>query len=722
MSNPLKSQGGFFPLIPLIVVGAAALIGTGIAFNDAMVKGGDSIQQSAVGERSAAGAAAATGLPGMGWGETAWSYGKQVFGGAVEVAGRILGGRTPEEREKDKAVAEVVAPGDSRWARELAEKDFDEQKNKETDKIKNLTELTDDDLKAVKADIGLIALATPAEVEAVKKGESEKGKVGAENGGASLLDKLRDGVPYANLKQGDFEKLQAACSSPLKAQGSLLVCKDKPGQGQFNAPVGKKEGQPDNAGGMGAVKGTEWTGEESGSKTRSAASTSSGGGGKNESGPKGPYYLQTTDPSKALLVDSCKNKTEPKQTDYPMAGAWGCVSKEGAALTAKDVFERELLALEKTIEELKKTDPSKVPEAEKAFQDMKKKFLLIPSVNGLPYDAKVKDSLIDMLRLSSLADCERTLKALETYKPDIQLCSSCDNTTIKLDLDADGKVTKTSLTLPETAQGQDGRLSYSSIEMAANLAESLELVNGVQDGGGALSSDAALEAQNLRESVVQSGQTVSPDQVSTQQTTTASTTDKGGATQTASSDSTVTTNSEKKTEPADPVNEETTRQHMQDQKEALNDALQGRTAKQIKEEQDKSRVALEEAEKKLWEADKVTRRIIPKPTEAELRAAFEAKKGANKIIQEQKALQKELEGQMNAQSQKYDKMVDQVVSAYSAQIERKKKAIEGNKDLSDGEKEAAKRALDKKLDDIKAHPQAYMEALGPKSSVSATNN
>ncbi|MEK7743018.1 MAG: hypothetical protein AAB578_01405, partial [Elusimicrobiota bacterium] len=613
----------------------------------------------------------------------------------------------------------VVTPGDSRWARDLAEKDFDDQKSKEQEKIDKLTELTADDLNAVKSEIGLVELADKAKgkVEASAK-ETTKTKKGE----ASLEARLRDGVPYANLKQGEFEKLQAACSVPLKAQGTLLVCKEKPGQGQFNAPVGKKEGQPEDAGGMGAVKGTEWTGEESGSKTRSAAGASSGGGGKNESGPKGPYYLQTSDPNNTILVDSCKNKTEPKQTDYPVAGAWGCVSKEGAALTAKDVFERELFAMEKTIAELKKTDPSKVPEAEKAFQEMKKKFLLIPSVNGLPYDAKIKDSLIDMLRLSSLADSERTLKALETYKPDIQLCSSCDNTTIKLDLDAEGKVTKTSLTLPETAQGQDGRLNYSSIEMAANLAESLELVNGVQDGRGALSSDAELEAQNLRESVVQSGQTVSPDQVSTQQTTPAPSSDKGGTTQTASSDSTVTTNSEKKTEPEDPVTEDTTRLHQEDQKEAFNDILQNRTAGQINADQEKSRVALEEAEKKLREAEKITRRVIPKPTEGELRAAFEAKKDANKIIQEQKALQKDLEARENAHVLKYNETVDRMVSAYGAMIEKKKEALRQNKDLTEAEIKAAERTLDKKLEDVRAHPRAYMEALGPKSSVGAVNN
>ena len=41
-------------------------------------------------------------------------------------------------------------------------------------------------------------------------------------------------------------------------------------------------------------------------------------------------------------------------------------------------------------------------------------------------------------------NCERTLKMLETFKPDIKLCSGCDNTTINIALDREGKVKKTS--------------------------------------------------------------------------------------------------------------------------------------------------------------------------------------------------------------------------------------------------------------------------------------
>ena len=268
--------------------------------------------------------------------------------------------------------------------------------------------------------------------------------------------------------------------------------------------------------------------------------------------------------------------------------------------------------------------------------------------------------------------------------------------------------TKTSLTLPETFADSGGRAAYSSLETAANLAQSIELVAGVQEGGGTLSTDAQLAAQNLRESVAQSGQTVSADQVSTQQTTSAPATEQGGSTASESSPSTKSD----QTVATDPVAEETARQHQQDPKEALNDVLQGRTVEQINADQDKSRVALDEAEKKLDGANRVTRQIIPKPSEQEIRDALKTKAEALKIIKEQKAIQKELDRLEGILGQYIKDREDKVIAAYEAQIERKKKKIAEDATLTPAEITAAHRALDRKLADIKSHPQAYMEALG----------
>lgn len=732
MSNPLKSQRGFVFLPILGAVALAGAIGSAVFRND-IVDAGKSIQESAVQERTRAAEKANSGQAGPSIFDTAGSYLKQAGGWGMEMLGRAFLGETRDEKAKREGEMSALPLGASLDARLKFRENYDKERQSELDKAKEIAGVGDgvgglgkEDLDAIAADLGLIDTGKGSNSEATagvnkvnqKAGEVKKTEA---SGDAALTARLRTGVPYANLKNGEYQKLQSACSVPLKAKGTLLVCDD--GKSKFDAEVGKKEGAANGIGGMGTVTGQDCApncGTNTDSKTRSASSQSSEK--DTRTGPKGPYYLPTGNPEILLTVDSCKGPTKPAQTDFPASGAWGCVPKDDP--TAKDRFQIELDTMEKAIAQLKKTDPAKAAEMEQARKEMIKKAMLITNVEGLPYDAKIKGALMDMLFKSSYEDCERTLKALEKFKPEIQLCSGCDNTTINITLDQDGKVAKTSLTLPETFGDSGGRAAYSSLETAANLAQSLELVAGVQEGGGTLSTAAELDAQNLRESVVQSGQTVSADQVSTPPSQTAAQEEQGsgqsgsaaegqGGTVQASADQTV---------PADKVSLEETRKHQADQKEALDDLLQSRTASQIKADQEKSRVALDEAEKKLREADAALRK--PKISDKEYQDAVKARAEAKNVIGEQKAQQKKLDADMDAQSKRYDGMVDDMIDAFSKRFEERKKKIRENKDkkLTEQQIKDAEAALDNKLKDIKAHPRAYLEAVGKRQSVSASNN
>lgn len=726
MFNPLKSRAGlaFLPILAAVAIAT----GAGMLLADPMVNAGKSWQKSAETDRQAAAEKEKAGLPAPSFLSNLWTGAKDIGGKVVEGVGKFFGGQTREEKLKNEAEKSALPDGASSNARKVFGEDYDKERSGELDKAKKAGEVTAEDLAAVGNELGFVdpnASANKGEKTDEKGDRKTDGKKKSEskNGEPSLLDKLHNGVPYANLKNGEYQKLQSACSVPLVARGTLLVCDDS-GKGKFSVEPGRKEGQPDGVGGLAAVKGQDCApncGTQAKSGTRSASSQSSAGDSK--TGPKGPYYLPTGNPNLLVTVDSCKGPTKPAQTDFPAAGAWGCVAKDDA--TPKDRFQIELDTMQKSIDQLKKTDPAKAAEMEKSRQEMMKKALLIPNVEALPYDAKIKGALMDMLYQSRYEDCERTLKALEKFKPDIQLCSGCDNTSINLTLGQDGKVAKTSLTLPESFGDSSGRTNYSSLETAANLAQSLELVAGVQNGGGTLSIDAELQAQNLRESVVQSGQTVTPDQVTPPQgkggggdSSARQNTDAGGSKASAEGGD-FQALAPAQTPATDPVTAEETRRHQADQKEALDDILQSRTAGQIKKDQEKSRAALTEAEKKLKDADAAL--ANGDSSKAQVQKAIKDRAAAKKAIGEQKALQQKLGDQMDQQSAKYDKMVEDMVAAFSAQFERKKKKIDEDAALSDRQKEDAKRAIDDKLEDIKAHPRGYLEAVGKKAKSSSNN-
>ncbi len=664
MSNLFKTQHGFIPLSLVGGLALAAALGLGTAiFRNDLVTTGRSMQDSARQERQRALENRKSGLPGLGHLPTVGSYLKQFGGMATEGAGRLFGGGTREDRLERKVWgATPPAAGILDKGRKIVE-----------DARRKLVE--DANRRSIQKN----------KAEGYKRGREAELNDATEIAGVGGLSKqdLDAVAQYLGFIDTDPKAGRGNTQSPSRKSAKCTTKKDN-GKGQFNAVVGQKKEQAGIDNGFGTVKGEAACTRNCPSRTLPLPCEGEGvPGWDNKSGPDGPYYLLTGDSRMQLTVNSCAGPTKPAQTDFPGPGAWGCVPKED--MTSKNRFQVELDTMQKAIDQLKKTDPARAAEMEQALEEMAKKALLVPVVEGLPYDTKIKGALMDMLFKSRFEDCERTIKALEKFKPEIQICSGCDNTAINITLDENGGVGKAEVTLPGSFADPGGRADYSSLEIAANLAQSMELVSGVQSGGGELSTDSMLEAQNIRERVVQSGQIVTPDQVSTPP----------------------------QTAPRDPVTTDETHTHQADPKEALNDILQGNTVDRIKKEQNKSREALEEAEKDLRAADATLRKL--KLADKGYQDAVEARAEGEMIVDGLKSLHKKLDAAMDAQIKKYDATVDDMIDAFSALFEKKKKEIDGDKSLTDKQKKDAKRALDAKLNKIKAHPRAYLEAVGQRT-------